>query len=693
MKIPPNIQTIFVLLLAGANASALFAEEKIVVLDDVSVEAESDETLVQDGYVAESGQQATKVDTPILLIPQAMTVVTQDQLEDQAPRTINESLTYASATNPYSFGYDNRFDAFSVRGFPLYYDGVFRDGIRQYNAPTALYKNEPYGLEALALLKGPSSSLYGASGAGGIMNLVSKRPKDEYFNELRLSTGEHSRAEAAFDFSGPFKTNDAVRYRLTGLFRDSDTHLDGFDDDKFYLAPSLSVDIGDNTTMTFLGEWSKSKTGGVAGFYNPSPGQVSNLYNGDPDYNDFTQDQWRIGYEIESQLSDYLIFRQNARLSQVDVDLTYSGWYPTGTPAGLARYWGHYKEDMRATTMDTMLQVNVDTGPVSHEIIGGIDLTRSHYDSASALGYVSIADTAAQTPAFAGSLNMDQVGVYLHDQMSVDAWTIFASARFDKVKVDGKNAASALYEQEDSGSSARLGVSYEFDNGLSLYGNVSTSFLPVPQLVYDDINSPATRPGRPTEAVQKEIGIKYQIPGTNSLLSANYFDIEATDQLILDATAGVNKARQVNMDSRGIELEAMIDFDNGWSTIGSFTHQDVKFADDDANFAGNAVNSVPKNTAALWVHYDIESGPARGLGIGAGARYVGSSYGNDANTIENDAQTYFDISLDYEFPQAKGLSAQLNIKNVFDSEKVTCASSNCYRSEGRFIGASLTKQF
>ncbi|WP_366524328.1 TonB-dependent receptor plug domain-containing protein [uncultured Roseobacter sp.] len=80
-------------------------------------------------------------------------------MEDQAPRTLNETLTYTASADPYSFGYDSRFDAFNLRGFPAFYDGVFRDGLRQYNSPTALFKNEPYGLEALTVLKGPASSL------------------------------------------------------------------------------------------------------------------------------------------------------------------------------------------------------------------------------------------------------------------------------------------------------------------------------------------------------------------------------------------------------------------------------------------------------------------------------------------------------------------------------------------------------
>lgn len=663
-----------------------------VDLGTLVLEPESDATIQQDGYVVTSGRQATKVATPVKEIPQSITSITIDQIEDQAPRSINETLTYAASADVYNFGYDSRFDAFSLRGFPAYYDGIFRDGIRQYNSPTALYKNEPYGLEALTLLKGPSSSLYGASGPGGIANLVSKRPLDQRYRELRLGFGMHARKEIAGDFSGPLNDAGTVRYRLTGLWRDSDTHLEGFKDDKIYIAPALEFDLGDRTTVTLLSEYSRSVTGGTAGYYNSAPGVASDLYSGDPDYNDFLQKQWRLGYEVEHRFTDALTLRQKFRHSDVDADLEYSGFYPAG--GGLARYWGHYAEQMSATTMDTTLEIAAQTGAVMHDIVIGFDITKSDYSSAGALGYVSAAATAAMPLAFAGSLEMDQRGIYLHDQMSWGNWRAFASVRFDEVEVNALSAASVASTQKDNGVSARLGLSYSMDNGVTLYGNVASSFLPVPQLVYDDIFVNATRPGTPTEALQKEIGLKYQLPGTNSLFSVALFDIEADNQLILDASnGGVNRARQVNIRSRGIEFEGVANFDSGWSVIGSYTHQSVKFPSSDPSFPGKYLNAVPKDIGALWVKYNFTGGAAKGLSLGAGLRHVGKSFGDDNNTLVNAARTFVDLGINYDLPNIKGVRLQANVKNLFDLRKQTCASSYCYRDEGRMVSFNLTRRF
>ncbi|WP_367717000.1 TonB-dependent receptor plug domain-containing protein [Nitratireductor sp. GISD-1A_MAKvit] len=145
------------------TANTVLAQEA-TVLQRLTVEAESDDILLQDGYIVQESRTGTKTDTPILQIPQAISVVTQDQLEKQKPRTLNESLGYIASANPNGFGFDNRYDAFTLRGFPAYSTGTFRDGLRQYNGPSAWYRTEPYGIEGLMVLKGPASSLYGVSG-------------------------------------------------------------------------------------------------------------------------------------------------------------------------------------------------------------------------------------------------------------------------------------------------------------------------------------------------------------------------------------------------------------------------------------------------------------------------------------------------------------------------------------------------
>jgi iron complex outermembrane receptor protein len=162
-------------------------------------------------------------------------------------------LSYTASANPNTFGFDSRYDAFYLRGFQAYYNGMFRDGLRQYNGPSAWFKTEPYGIEGATVLKGPASSLYGISGPGGIVNVVTKRPKDETFNEVEALIGTDNRYQAALDSSGPINEDGTLLYRFTTLGRKSETGLPGYNDDKFYVAPALTWKPDEDTKVTILG--------------------------------------------------------------------------------------------------------------------------------------------------------------------------------------------------------------------------------------------------------------------------------------------------------------------------------------------------------------------------------------------------------------------------------------------------------
>ncbi|NGN40654.1 TonB-dependent siderophore receptor [Mesorhizobium sp. CGMCC 1.15528] len=691
------------LLLGGAaifvsNQGAYAQEDQnAIVLDAVTVEAQSNEILKQEGYVAKQDRIGTKTDTPIAKIPQAISTVTQKQIEDQEPRTLNEALSYTASANPNSFGYDTRNDAFFLRGFPAYYNGMFRDGLRQYNAPTAMFKTEPYGLEGITILKGPASSLYGVSGPGGIVNLVTKRPKEETFREVEVLLGENNRYQTGFDFSGKANEDGTLLYRLTGLGRDSDTFLEGYSDDKLYIAPALTFKPDEDTKLTILGELSRTKTGGTAFFYNPAPGEVSDLYEGDPAYNDYTQGQGRIGYEFEHRFNDLLTVRQNLRYSKADADLEYSGHYPVG--ADLARYWGHYKENVATFTVDNMAQFTFDTGPVSHVAIAGIDYTYADYDSAGAVSYVSADDIKNMPLAFAGSQKMSNVGVYAQDQLTWDALTLFGSARYDWVDTKAVNTSEVETSQKDGHFSGRIGLSYETPWGLIPYLNYSSSFAPNIGFVSAEgtnIRSAA----KPTAAEQKEIGVKYQIPDTNLLISAALFDIKQKDGVVYDGTFdedGQQRQRQLDLHSRGIELEANASFDNGFGLIASYTHLKMTIDKGLADTEGKELSATPNDIFSLWGNYQFNDGQLAGLGLGAGVRYVGESFGNDQNTIDNEDRVFVDAALSYDFGKRfdnlEGVKLQINAKNLFDERKVICSAGNCYRDEGRSIMGSLRYRF
>lgn len=701
MRTRPMTWRLWISLLGGAamlgRSGAAHAQdsETSTMLGNIEVTAQSNEILKQDGYVAKKDRIGTKTDTPLARIPQAVSVVTQAQIEDQKPRTLNETLGYTASANPNSFGFDTRYDAFFLRGFQAFYNGMFRDGLRQYNGPSAWFRTEPYGVEGVTILKGPASSLYGVSGPGGIVNVVTKRPKDEPFREIELLAGEHNRFQAGLDASGPVNEDGSILYRFTSLGRKSDTELPFYPDDKIYLAPAVTFKPDEDTKLTILGEYSKSVTGGTAAFYNSGYGVLSNVYEGDPAWNDFTQSQGRIGYEFEHRFTDVLTVRQNLRYNAVDTDIEYSGHYPDG--ADLKRYWGHYTETMKNFVVDNMAQFEFDTGAVRHTAVGGIDYAWSDYDAGSGLSYVSVDDIKAMPVPHSGGQEMNQLGVYLHDQMEWNDFTLFTSGRYDWVDTTSTAADYSTSKQKDSAFSGRLGLSYQTEWGITPYVNYSTSFSPNIGFVYDDVTSPVGRVARPTIATQKEIGVKYEIPNYNATVSAALFDIDQKDGVVFDASTGINKQRQLDLNSRGVELEASASLDNGFSFIASYTYLRVRIERGAEGTDGKELSATPNHILSLWGHYQFENGTLEGLGLGTGVRVAGSSYGDDTNTFKNSARAFVDASLSYDFgyrnPKLEGVKLQVNAKNLFDSQKTICSAGYCYRDEGRSLFASLRYRF
>ena len=687
--------------LAAPLAATLSHAQQPTQLERLEIESESDDILVQDGYVAKEDRIGTKVDTPIVEIPQSISVVTQDQIEDQKPRTLNETLSYTSSANPNGFGFDSRYDAFTLRGFPAYYNGIFRDGLRQYNGPSAWFKTEPYGIEGLTVLKGPASSLYGVSGPGGIVNLVTKRPKDEQFREVELLFGQDNRYHTAFDFSGPANEDGTLLYRLTGLGRLSDTDLPGYPDDKLYIAPAFTWSPDEDTKLTVLAELSRAVTGATAFFYNPAYGEVSELYEGDPEWNDFTGVQGRIGYEFEHRFTDWLTVRQNLRFAGVDADLEYSGHYVPDAedPDTLARYWGHYKEDMRTFVVDNMAQFEFDTGTVSHVALAGVDYGWTDYSAETGRSTDSVEDIKAMPLDFAGSQAMHQVGVYLHDQMQWAGFTLFTSGRYDWVDTDSLDYRFNDVDQKDGAFSGRVGLSYRTESGIVPYANYSTSFSPNIGFVYDSVTD-ERRAARPTKGEQVEVGVKYEIPDYNAVLGAAVFNIDQTDGVVYDGTfddAGNQIQRQLDLNSRGVELEAAASFDNGFSLLASYTYMRMRIEKGAAGTEGNELSSTPNHIASLWGHYKFEQDRLAGLGLGAGVRYVGESYGDDLNSFKNADRIFVDAAVSYDFgarnPELEGLMLQVNAKNLTDERKPVCTAGNCYWDEGRSVFGSLRYRF
>lgn len=696
---------------ALAQDQAATAAGGATVLEDIVVNGGSGGVITADGYVGKSSATGAKVDTPFIQTPQSISSVTQQQLEDRNPQTLLETLAYTPGTRVGGYGFDPRFDSFTVRGFDVTYTGVFRDNLRQPGAGSSLFKTEPYGLEGVSILRGPSSALYGASGAGGLYNLISKRPTEDALREIQVQYGSHDRYQGQFDLSGPINEADPVYYRLTGLLRSADTEQVGVPDDRAYIAPAFTWKPDEDTKLTILGEYSRTKTGGTAAYYyDAATGKVSDIFAGNPAYNDSIQNQGRIGYEFEHRLNEVFTFRQNARASWLNVDADWAFAYQPNAadPTLLDSSAGTYEEWMNTYTIDNQLEAKFDTGALEHTLLTGIDFTKIYWKSLNGYGATPPLDTKNPTRGrptdpigFQTKSVQDQfiTGLYLQDQIRYDALTFTLGGRYDWVSTDTDNtdlASGALstINQSDRAFTWRAGVTYETEWGITPYASYSTAFSP-----NAGVNLATGNPFKPTESEQQEVGVKYLLPDSNTLLTAALFNIDQTNGLyyeVVDLPSGPAniQVQRGKLRSRGLELEASTSLDNGLSLIASYTYTQAKIIDGPAGTVNNDVSSVPRHMASLWAHYTMpEDGALAGLGFGAGVRFTGESYGNDANSLKNKARAFVDASIDYDFAAIDkdfaGLKLQVNATNLFDRQDAVCSAGFCYRDQGRTIIGSL----
>lgn len=668
---------------------------------------------VVNGYVPLKTTAGTKTATPILEIPQSITVVTRQQLDDRNVQTLSQALDYTSSVRTGAFGFDPRFDSFYLRGFDMTYTGIYRDGLRQPAATFGIYKTEPYGLESIVVVKGPSSALYGLGSPGGLIDLQSKRPTLEPLREVQVQLGSYNRYQGNFDFGGALDQNGVYSYRLTGLFRDSNTWLPGVKDNRYFVAPAFAYRPDDSTSLTFLGEYMNSRTTGNSAFYQTPEGVLTRFYQGDPRFTNFDQDQFRIGYEFEHKFNENITFKQNVRFAHLVADVRYTQIDFIDFDTGIAsRSTGRIVDHLSAFGVDNQVHAKFATGPIDHAALAGLEYTYAQFNDKYGFGLAPDLPIYPSLPygflpinppdlySFVESQKQDQLAMYVQDHAKLGPVNLTLSGREDWVytKTNTETAAAtddgapytayAESRQRDRATTWRAGAIYVSPFGLAPFANYATGFAPT---LGTDANG---TPFKPVTGEQKEFGVKFQPPGWNALLTASWFDIRQSHILVQDPNNLAFQTQTGAVRSRGFEFEGVASVGPGLSASVSYTNLSLKYVSGDPTTIGRTPSGIPQQTFAAWADYTIQPGHAfAGLGAGFGVRYVGATFGDEPNTFKSPSATTLDGSLHYDLgqidPAMKGVRLQINGQNLADAVYQTCQGGFCYFGPRRTIIGSL----
>ena len=549
-----------------------------------------------------------------------------------------------------------------------------------------------YSLVSLLLSFLSLSSYAGSINPGGAINLVTKQPLSEPFYNLEFQAGNRGLISPSIDLSGPLTADGRLRYRLNALYRNQDSFR-GYDtdDERFFVAPTVSWQIGDRTDLTVYLEYLDDERPGDLGLIalrDEVADVPRDLVVGELD--DIAREETlRVAYQFEHRFSDrwklrngFSFFRSDAS-SEIIAALSVLD-ETTGNILLSPTFDGGVE-----TALD--LQTNVvgefNTGSIEHRVLFGVDLFRNVLDDRflrvdffspipfnvfePVYGTVSRPDRE-DTPLFAlQEIRDDGLGIYLQDQVTLlDNLKLLAGFRYDTIEQEVTNGPTTFNPTSSESTinedafTPRVGLVYQPIEEISLYGSYSTSFLP---------NTATTVEGeliKPERGEQFEIGARAELLEGRLTANLAFFDITKENVATTDPDNFGFSVATGEQRSRGVELDIAGEILPGWNIIANYAYTDAEITDDEDGNEGNRLTGVPENNVNLWTTYDIQNGPFEGLGFGLGVNYVSERFGDVANSFTADDYFLTNAAVSY---QRNNWRAALNIRNLFDVDYIESA--------------------
>jgi iron complex outermembrane recepter protein len=641
---------------------------------------------------------ATKTDALLLEVPQSVTVVDRDLLDDMKAITIAQAHDYSVGLT----AQDQTGTAFS-RGFPVGFYELRRDGLRTYSWSV----REPAALDRIQYLRGPSAVLYGDGSPGGLVNLVLKKPLPMARYEVTAGGGGLGYRRLTADATGPLTAGRGLRYRLVAAGEELG---DGYDNDesRFSVLPMASWEVSPTTTLQLDGEYYRQHGRGYRHLVPVTAAAIQGDFSGLPwDLNVASPDDgwtaWNAsgGLRLDSQLSEKTSVHVSARYTKIAVVAEFqnvAGLQADGRT--LRRNIYGQDSDWDESHGDAFVETLVATGPVRHRVVAGTEVGVSSNDTAIGLGPAPSIDLfdpvyAPRPPAPAMPVSATKavrLGLYVQDQASLgESLVLVAGLRVGRVRTEPITGHDGSRRSDlpvvDDALSPRLGLVYRPRPWLSLYGSYNTGFEPsTPGRLVEG--------GRPLQAAESESfegGLK-ATAGSRLSLSATAFRIRQTNVPELQSIGGfylqIGEGR-----SRGLELEAVGRLAPGLAVVSGLAVTRTEITRDTAGFAGRELPNAPRDKANVWLRYAPTLAALRRLSVSAGVVHVGTSFVTRDNGVRLPAYTRLDAGLTLAMAGQKAL-VSLTGMNLTDRRYVTSGTTLAFwAAPPRRVSFTVTSRF
>lgn len=665
--------------------SALNATD--VSLDGINIEDSAD-----DGYRATTSEVG-KTNTPILEIPQTVNVVTQQQLKDKKPETLAESLQNVSGVS-YGNTTGGIFDSIIKRGF-----GGGRDGsIMRNGVPASVMHSFNKTVESVEVLKGPASLLYGAQEPGGIINMVTKKPKYDFSNEIWAGIGNRNYWNTGFDTTGPIaESGFAYRFIFDTMQKDYWREFGEYKNVLF--APSLSYK-GDDYRINLAYAHTRSTDPIDRGMYLiPSTGKllpIDKKRRLDEIFNKLKTKLDTLDINFEKNLGENWLLKGAYAFSRSKHEYGHIRLMNVNLNNGTATRRNEYYDGFIHRTHAGSLNLNgyVKTGEIEHNLLFGID-AKEYYryrpgglkDTGNHLSiniYHPIYGRVGLPTARESSIQYQKlktIGFYAQDSINLTENLIYSLGTryeyYDQV-ARGTTSGPNSTDQQDGKFTWQTGLLYLLTPQWSVYTNYAQSFNPQMAMKGDigDI--------KPEEGKSVELGTKFQNDSITA--SAAVFNINKKNimRTVSGVSTPVGEAR-----SRGFEFDFNGRVTQGLSVGASYAFTKTEVRKDSGAFAvlvGKPLEATPKHQASLFANYDFSHLGVKGLRIGGGARYFGSWYTYYMRTnlsavpagtaFKMDSAVVYDAFISYDTKIAGyETNFAFNIKNLTDKLYYTSSST------------------
>ncbi|MEI6486146.1 MAG: TonB-dependent siderophore receptor [Sphingomonadales bacterium] len=685
-----------VFLLSAAVLAAMADAARAEALDDeaptITVTAQKDA-----GYRVGSISSATRTDTPLLDVPQAVTVLTRQRLDDQAILSVQEALRFVPGAVG-AQGEGNR-DQIVLRGNNSTAD-FFVDGVRD----DAQYYRDFYNLERLEILKGANAMIFGRGGGGGVINRVTKTPD---------LAGRRLAADAAADTWGSWRLGadinqpitHGVAARLNAVTETASNHRDVYGVTRWAVNPTLGFDLGGRGALVLGYEHlddRRTTDRGVPSLGGAPIAGYRDVFFGDPKLNRTGANIDALSLAVDYQLADTLRLRHRTRYA--NTGKYYQNVFASGPVSAGAVPMQAYREQLVRDNLfsQTDLVTRFATGGLQHELMAGFEFGSQINDGQRINGFfgtnlsasVPLARTlsipAVQFRPGEGATARDNrsraaiAAGFVQDQLAIgDHVILLAGLRVDRFRLTVANRLSGLsFARTDILWSPRAGLVLKPAANASLYASFSRSYLPQSGDQFSSLD-PTLAALDPEGFLNREIGGKWDITPKLNLTLAAYL-LDRTNTRAPGAVAGSIELTG-RQRAKGIEFGLDGQISKAWQVQAGLAVQDARITSTtSAAPAGRRVPLVPQVQASLWQRFQL----AEPLAVGLGIVHQGASFTSISNTVRLPAYTRLDGALYVRL--ARGVQAQLNVENLFNAGYFPTAHTDNNISTGTPRAARLT---